>query len=123
MSDADETADLRKRVEELEKALAPPKVPSMASDAAWRDEMRAISEKRMNHAHNFLTKEDYRAMEAACSTSAVKDIVSKGGGVPAPQGMIPTTSQIGAVHTSPGLPGTQGWVALRPLGPSGRCGL
>jgi hypothetical protein len=117
MTTADENADLRKRVAELEKALAPPKVPPMSSDAAYRDEMRAISEQRMNLATNFFTREDLRAFEAAAPTAAVQDIVAKGG-ISGPSGQIPTSGQVGGVHTASGIVGSHnGWVTPRPLGP------
>jgi hypothetical protein len=117
MSEKDENADLRKRVEELEAKVAPPPVPPMSSDAAWRDEMRAMSERRMNFASPPLSAEERKAMNDACGPSAIRDIVGHGA-MPGPSGQIPTTAQIGAVHGPSGIAGSgTGWVTPPPLGP------
>ena len=73
----------------------------------------------MSLATNFFTRDDLRAFEAAAPTSAVReDAQSLRGGVPPPSGMLPTTSQIGEVHTAPGIVGSgRGWVMPAPLGP------
>jgi hypothetical protein len=78
----DEIAALRAELDALKgavKASTAPDYEAMRKQALqWDDEMRALAEKRMSHAAHF-SREDLRAMEAACPTSAVKDIVAKGG--------------------------------------------
>jgi hypothetical protein len=117
MTDADENADLKRRVAELEAKLTPPSPAQREKeDREYMSKVHADRERRMNLATNFFTKEDLKAFEAACPTSAVRDIVSKGL-PPGPVGMAPSSAQVSAVHSSPGLPGTQGtgWIAPRPL--------
>ena len=73
----DEIAALRKEVEALKAKVDPPKstfVPM--SDAEWRDQMHQMRERRMNHAANF-HPDDLRAMEAACPTSTMREIVRR----------------------------------------------
>jgi hypothetical protein len=113
MTSDDENADLKRRVAELEAKVAGP--PPPLNNANFVDEMRAISERRMNFASPPLTRDEVKAMDAACGPGGVRDIVAKGS-IPSPIGMIPTTSQVSGVHTSPGIPGSgRGWIA--PLGP------
>jgi hypothetical protein len=119
MTPADENADLKRRVAELEKALAPPQSPAQREkeDREWMDQVHQARERHMSLATNFFTRDDYRAFEAATPTAAVReDAQSLRGGVPSPSGQIPTTSQIGEVHTAPGI-GPRGWVMPAPLGP------
>src|SRR6516164_5482164 len=97
----EEIADLRRELEEVKaKVAGPPPPPSEESWKKFQSDMHAARERHMNLATNFLTKEDYRAMDAACPTSVAQDIVSKGG-ISGPSGQVPTSGQVGPVHTSP----------------------
>jgi len=74
MSDKDEIAALKARVEELEAKVYPSKstfVPK--SDAEWIDEMHQMRERRMNLASNF-HPDDLRAMEAAAPSHIMRGI-------------------------------------------------
>jgi hypothetical protein len=109
--DKDELAALKKKVEELEAKVDPPKstfVPM--TDAEWIDRMHQMRERRMNHASNF-HPDDLRAMEAACPTSAVKDIVA--------HGTVPTPGygHRGQSAAPANVSATPGWQEPRPLGP------
>jgi hypothetical protein len=106
----DENADLRKRLAELEAKVAGP--PPLLNNANWVDEMRAISERRMNFASPPLTRDERKAMEEACGPGGLRDIVAKGS-IPSPSGQLPATSQVSGVHTSPGI--GRGWQT--PIGP------
>jgi hypothetical protein len=112
----DENADLRKRVAELEAKLAPPQSAAEREreDREYMSKVHADRERRMNLACNFFTREDYRAFEAATPTAAIREDVAKGG-VRAPAGQVPISdvSQVGPVHTSPGI----GVSRQIPLGP------
>jgi hypothetical protein len=116
MSDKDELAALKKKVEELEAKVSPPKstfVPM--SDAEWIDKMHQMRERRMNFASAF-HPDDLRAMEAACPTSAVKDIVAHGT-VQSPS-MSGTSGAVTGVHLGGNAPSsTPGYVDPRPLRP------
>jgi hypothetical protein len=116
MTDADEIANLKRELAEVKAKVAGP--PPPLNNANFVDEMRAISERRMNFASPPLTRDEVKAMNDACGPGGVKDIVAKGG-VPGPTGMLPTSGQIGAIHSNVGLPGSQrsGWINSAPIGP------
>jgi hypothetical protein len=109
MTQKDELAALKKKVEELEAKVSPPKSDFVAmSDAEWRDKMHQMRERRMSQASNFHI-DDLRAMEAACPTSAVKDIVQ--------HGTIPAPGYGHRGQPSPSPSATPGYVDPRPLRP------
>jgi hypothetical protein len=114
-SDADKIAKLEAEIDALKAKVSPPKsnfVPM--SDAEWIDRMHQMRERRMNFASNF-HPDDIRAMEAACPTSAVKDIVAHGH-IPSPSGMAGASGQVTRVSSNPGIPGSgTGWQAPTPL--------
>jgi hypothetical protein len=115
---AQQIEELQRQLAELQgavKASAPLDYEKMQREAAaFDDEMRALSERRMAHAAPF-TREDLRAMEAACPTSAVKDIVAKGA-IPERSGMSPSSSQITSVRPGGGPANVpSGWIEPRPL--------
>jgi hypothetical protein len=117
---AQQIEELQRQLAELKdtvKASAPLDYEKMQREAAkFDDEMRALSERRMAHAAPF-TRDDLRAMEAACPTSAVKDIVAKGA-IPERSGMSPSSGQLSGVHPGGGAANVpRGWVEPRPLGP------
>jgi hypothetical protein len=115
--------ELQRQLAELQgavKASAPPDYEKMRKEAAaFDDEMRALAERRMAHAAPF-TREDLRAMEAACPTSAVKDIVAKGA-VPERSGMTPSSQMLTGIRPGGGAAnvpgGGTGWQAPIPLSP------
>jgi hypothetical protein len=112
MSNDDEIAALRKEVAALKAKVDPPKsdfVPMTVEQ--HRDWVHQMNERRMNHASNF-HPDDLRAMEAACPTSAVKDIVAHGH-VPGPSGMAGASGQVTRVSSNPGIAGSN----TTPLGP------
>jgi hypothetical protein len=121
MTTNDENADLKRRIAELEAKVAPPQSAAQREkeDREWMDQVHQARERHMSLATNFFTRDDLRAFEAAAPTAAVReDAQSLRGGVPPPSGMLPTTSQIGEVHTAPGIVGSgRGWVMPAPLGP------
>jgi hypothetical protein len=116
---ADENADLKRRVSELEAKLAPPQSAAQREkeDREYMSKVHAMRERQMNFASPPLTRDEVKAMNEACPPSAVQDIVAHGS-IQGPTGMAPTSSQVGAVHTSPGIAGSgTGWVSPRTLGP------
>jgi len=109
--DKDELAALKKKIEELEAKVSPPKsdfVPM--TDAEHRDWVHQMNERRMNQASNF-HPDDLRAMEAACPTSAVKDIVAHG------TVQSPGYGRRGQSTAPANVSATPGWQEPRPLGP------
>ena len=119
MNAKDELAALRKEVDALKAAAQPKPQPTREEQeratAEWINEMHQMREGRMAHASNF-HPDDLRAMEAACPTSAVKDIVAHGT-VQSPS-MSGTAGQVTGVHLGGNAPvNTSGYVDPRPLGP------
>jgi hypothetical protein len=117
MTNEDELAALKARVAELERAKKPPDFATLEREAAeWRDKMHQLSEQRMSRASNF-SREDLRAMEAACSTADVQDIVmrDRAPSGPSAQGVIPSSQPLSNVRTGGG--GSSGWREPTPLGP------
>jgi hypothetical protein len=116
MSDErDELAALKKKVEELEAKVSPPKsdfVPK--SVAEHMNEVHQMREGRMSLASNF-HPDDLRAMEAAAPTSVVKDIALRDARAPTgpnAQGAIPSSQQVSNVRTGGG---GSGWAHEVPL--------
>ena len=113
MTDNAELADLKRELADLKASLVQTQTPSdPAAMGRWRDEMHALSEARMSRAANF-SPEDLRAMEAACPTTAVKDIAAKG--TVQPPSMAGACGQVTSVQRSPGLHGTTGWAPQVPF--------
>jgi hypothetical protein len=110
-----EQAQLAKRIAELEQPKRPPTMAELDREAAiWRDEMHRASEARMSRASNF-SREDLRAMEAACSTRDVQDIVmrDRAPAGPSSEGVIPSSQQVSNVRLGGG--GSSGWRNPTPL--------
>jgi hypothetical protein len=114
MTDKDEIAALKARVEELEARAKPSPPRDLEREAReWADQMHQAREARMSQASAF-SREDLRAFEAACSTADLRDIVQHGT-IPGPSG-AGASGQITKVSNSPGLPGsnTGGWARETP---------
>jgi hypothetical protein len=108
-----EIAELKARMAELEKAAKPVRMPTDAEVAAFRDEMHQLRERRMSHFSAF-SREDLAAMEAACSTSDIRDLVAHGTiRGPSADGVSGTVVKVSA---NAGLGGT-GWVEPAPIRP------
>jgi hypothetical protein len=112
----DELAALKKEIEALKSALSgkedkpPPKstfVPE--TDEQHRDRMHQMRERRMSFASNF-HPDDLAAMERACPTSSIKDIVAHGT-VQSPRGLATEVSS----RPGPLPSATPGHVEPRPL--------
>jgi hypothetical protein len=115
----DEIADLKQQVAELKKAVAPPKSAAqrMQEDREYMSKLHASREARMNHASPPMSAEQAKAYtDAAGGPAGVRDLVQHGT-IPGPGGQIPTTGQVGPVHSSPGIGRGSGWVTPPPLGP------
>jgi hypothetical protein len=101
---------LRVEVERLK-----PKPIDHEAAAKWQSEMHEAAERRMSRAGNF-SREDLAAMEAACPTDAVKDIVARGG-IRGPSGHG-AGGTVSSVHGPSGVyPNTSGWREATPIGP------
>jgi hypothetical protein len=111
-----EIEELRREVAALKAALKRPDPAALEREArAWRAEMHALAEKRAAGFGGF-SREDLRAMAAACPPDTVRDLVSHGT-VQRPSG-DGASGQVTKVSSSPGLPGSgTGWVEPRRLGP------
>jgi hypothetical protein len=81
-TEKDELAALKQEVATLKAAIAP--AGDAQADAEWRARMHRLAEERMGHASAF-SREDVRAMERACPTEVVRDIVAHGT-IPEPGG-------------------------------------
>ena len=114
----DELAALRREVSELKATINKPAPAPIDWDrriAEHNAQLHQMRERRMAHASNF-HPDDLRAMEAACPTSAVKDIVAHGT-VQSPS-MSGTSGAVTGVHLGGNAPvNTSGYVDPRPLGP------
>jgi hypothetical protein len=108
----DELAELKAKVAALEAKSTPAPVDPRETErriAEWQNEVHQMRERRMALASNF-HPDDLRAMEAACPTSAIKDIVSHG-----------TVQSPGYGHRAqasraePSPSATPGWQEPRPL--------
>jgi hypothetical protein len=119
MSDKDELAALKKKVEELEAKVSPRKSDPPQSEretAEWIDEMHQMRERRMAQASNF-HPDDLRAMDAL--THHTREIALRDGRAPtgpSSQGVIPSTQQVSNVHVG-GKSSTPGFVHEIPYGP------
>jgi hypothetical protein len=119
MSDKDELAALKKKVEELEAKVSPPKsdfVPM--SDAEWVDRMHQMRERRMSQASNF-HPDDLAAMERACPTPMMKEIALRDARAPtSPSGAILSSQQVTGGGGPANVPGSgSGWAHETPIGP------
>jgi hypothetical protein len=114
MTDKEELAALKKKVEELEAKVSPPKstfVPK--TDAEWIDEMHRMREGRMSMAtppsvaRYFADQDDRMVKEIA-----LRDARAPTG--PSSQGVIPSSQSMSNVRTG-GSSSTPGWVDPTPL--------
>jgi len=114
---ADEIAALRKKVEELEAKLSPPKSEfKPMTDAEWRDQMHQAAERRMAMATPPSVIRDFAVLDDALVKGiALRDARAPQG--PSSQGASPSSQQMSNVHPS-GVPGGgTGWQAPTPLSP------
>jgi hypothetical protein len=115
MTDKDDIAALRKRIEELEAKAKPPEKSTYVpmSDAEWRDQQHQIRERRMSMATPPSALQDMAAAEPKGFMSGVLHDNRAPTG-PSSQGVIPSTQQVSNVHPGGGS-ATPGWVAPTPL--------
>jgi hypothetical protein len=117
MTQKDEIAALKKKVEELEAKLSPPKSPPSAEEREratreWQDQMHQMRERRMSLA---MPPSVIRDM-AVLDDRLVKEIALRDARAPTgPRGAIPSSQQAGGGGSSPSS--TPGWVDPAPLGP------
>jgi len=111
MTDENELAALKKKVEALEAKLSPPKSDfKPMSDAEWIDEMHQMRERRMSMATPPSVVRDL----AVIPDHIVKGIVEDRHAPTSASGMIPSSQQ----RAEPGSKSsTPGYVDPRPLGP------
>jgi hypothetical protein len=106
---ADELAALKKKVEELEAKVSPPKsdfVPM--SDAEWRDQMHQMRERQAN---SWMPPSAIREMIAAEPKGFMHDVALRDAHAPqGPGTSIPSSQSVSNVRT-----GGTGWVDPRPL--------
>jgi hypothetical protein len=116
MTDSTEIDDLKRELAQVKAAMKPHDPAAMEREVReWRDKVHKMREAHMAHASNF-SNEDLRAMEAACSTRDIQDIV-KHGTIPSPSG-AGVSGQITKISSNPGIPGSNtGWRDAIPLGP------
>jgi hypothetical protein len=113
MSNKDEIAALKKKVEELEAKLSPPKsdfVPM--SDAEWRDQMHQAAERRMLMATPPSVVRDFAVLD----DRLVKEIALRDARAPTGRpGTIPDNQQPASPRPSAG--DGSGWAREIPIGP------
>jgi hypothetical protein len=112
MTAKEELAALKKKVEELEAKVSPPKSTfKPMSDAEWRDQMHQAAERRMSMATPPSVVRDFAVLD----DRLVKEVALRDARAPtSPSGGIPNSRQV----TSGGDPlpsRTPGWVEPRPL--------
>jgi hypothetical protein len=103
-------AALERKVAELERANAP--APPPVSDAAWRDQMHALAERRASHQYHF-SRAELREMQAACPDMheiAMRDNRAPQG--PSSAGVIPSSQGLSNVR---GTGRGTGWSDPAPL--------
>jgi hypothetical protein len=113
MTDKDDIAALKKKVEELEAKVSPPKstfVPM--SDAEHRDMVHQMRERQANA---WMPPNAIRDMVAAEPKGFMRDVALRDARAPNSPGMIPSSQQTSGPRPNAGS-GT-GWVDPRPLGP------
>jgi hypothetical protein len=114
MTDKDELAALKKKVEELERKVSPPKstfVPM--TDAEHRDWAYQMQERRMSMATPPSVIRDFAVLDdRLVKEIALRDARAPTG--PSSQGAIPSSQQLSNVHTGGSGLG-RGWVDPRPL--------
>ena len=98
---------------ELKAAIKPAAPPSEREAREWADQMHQLREGRMSQFSAF-SREDLRAMEAACPSDTVRDLVQHGT-VQSPSG-AGVSGTITRVSNNPGIGGT-GWRDATPIGP------
>jgi len=107
MTDKDELAALKKKVEELEAKLSPPKpfVPEPYQPIDWTARMS-------------MPPSALAAMVAAVPDRVIRDIVADNRGPSTPTGMIPKSQQPTGGGGSANVPGGgTGWAHETPIGP------
>jgi hypothetical protein len=110
MTNKDEIAALKKKVEELEAKLSPPKsdfVPM--SDAEWRDQMHQAAERRMAMATPPSVIRDWNVLDE----NLLKGVRDDARAPTSPRGAIPNSQQVGGGGSPPSP--TPGWAEPRPL--------
>jgi hypothetical protein len=113
-TDKDELAALKKKVEELEAKVSPPKstfVPK--TDAEWADEMHQMRERRMALATPPSVIRDWAVIPEHIVRGVVQDRHA-----PTSPSMAGTSGAVTRVHLGGGAPvNNSGWVAPTPLRP------
>jgi hypothetical protein len=113
MTDKDELAALKKKVEELEAKVSPPQstfVPM--TDAEWQDKMHQMKERRMAMATPPEVVLDWAVIpDHIVRGIALRDARAPQG--PSSQGVIPSSQSVSNVRT--GGSATPGWVDPTPL--------
>ena len=109
---SEELAALKKKVEELEAKVSPPKSDfKPMTDAEWRDQMHQAAERRMSMATPPSVVRDFAVLD----DNLVKSIALRDARAPtSPSSAIPGSQQVaggGGAQPSP----TPGWVDPRPL--------
>ena len=110
MTTADEIAQLRKELAEIKASIAPTPVDPEAGKK-WASEMHALAEKRASQMGGF-SHDDLRAMEQACPTSVMRNIVADNRAPVGRPGVIPQST------TTPNVSrpvNTSGWREAAPL--------
>jgi hypothetical protein len=114
---SDELAALKKKVEELEAKVSPPKSDfKPMSVAEWQDQMHEMRERRMSMATPPSVIRDFAVLDdRLVKEIALKDARAPTG--PSSQGAIPSSQQVTGVRPG-GIPGGgTGWQAPIPLSP------
>jgi len=112
----DELAALKKKVEELEAKVSPPKSDfKPMTDAEWRDQMHQAAERRMSMATPPSVIRDWAVLD----DRLVKEVALRDARAPtSPGGAIPRSQQVTGTHPGGGVPGSgTGWGHSTPLGP------
>jgi hypothetical protein len=112
-TDKEEIAELKKEVADLKAKISPPPFDMERELREHRERMHRMSEERMSNASAF-TRDDLRAMERACSTAEVQDLVR--------HSTVQSPSSISAPNQKPDPapkvePNRTGWSNPTPIGP------
>jgi hypothetical protein len=112
MATDDDIEALRREVAALKASL--PTARDDRAEREWKAQVHAMQEARMNQASPPMSREELRAMEAACPKDAIADIVA--------HRVVPERSAAGAAgeitmtSPAPGLSRGSGWITATPLG-------
>jgi hypothetical protein len=109
MTDKDELAALKKKVEELEAKVSPPKSTFVEmSDAEWRDRMHQMRERQAN---TWMHPSALREMVAAEPKGFMRDVALRDARAPNTPGVTPEQ----ASGPRPSAGGGSGWVPEIPI--------